>query len=136
MAATCADLVRTRERTTADRRSPKLRAIGHSVDVSEHHAPTFEQWLYDITFDPELPANRQGDLSDEWRRWLRHLFEHEGPMSKADVDRAAMAHQVALANGAVTAVMADLHRTTAFRPIVEVDVWESCIRISIDGGST
>jgi hypothetical protein len=33
--------------------------------------------------------------------------------------------------------LADLHRTTDERPVVEVDVWmESSIRISIDGGFT
>ena len=100
-------------------------------------APTFEQWLQEITFNPESPVDDQGEVSAAWRRWLRHFFEREGPVSKVVVNRAAMSHQVALANDAVTAVLADLHRTTELRPQVEVDVWmESSIRISIDGGFT
>ncbi len=105
--------------------------------VSDHDAPTFEQWLHEITFNPDSPADDQGEVSGGWRQWLRLFFEREGPVSKDVVNRAAMGHQVALANDAVTAVLADLHRTTAFRPVVEVDVWmESSIRISIDGGFT
>jgi hypothetical protein len=100
-------------------------------------APTFEQWLQEITFNPASPADDQGEVSAGWRQWLRHFFEREGPVSQAVVTQAAMRHQVALANDAVTAVLADLHRTTAFRPVVEVDVWmEGSIRISIDGGFT
>jgi hypothetical protein len=100
-------------------------------------APTFEQWVQEITFNPESAVDDQGEASAGWRRWLRDFFEREGPVSKALVKSAAMSHQVALANDAVNAVLADLHRTTAFRPVVEVDVWmESSVRISIDGGFT
>jgi hypothetical protein len=105
--------------------------------VSGYDAPTFEQWLQEITFNPDSPADDQGEVSAAWRHWLSHFFEREGSVSKAVVNRAAMTHQIALANDAVTAVLADLHRTTAFRPVVEVDIWmESSIRISIDSGFT
>ena len=104
---------------------------------SSDDLPSFEQWLQEISYNPNAPVDDPGEVSPGWRRWLRRLFEREGPVSKDVVTRAAMAHQVALANEAVTTVLADLHRTTASRPVVEVDVWmESSIRISIDGGFT
>lgn len=76
-------------------------------------------------------------VSAGWRRWLYRFFEARGPVAKDVVMRAAMEHQVALAEEAVAMVLADIHRTTELRPQIEVDVWmESSIRISIDGAFT
>jgi hypothetical protein len=97
----------------------------------------FDQWMGEISHNPDAPPDDPGVISAGWQRWLRRVFETQGPVAKDVVTRAAMEHQLALANDAVTTVLADLHRTTDARPVVEVDSWmDSSIRISIDGGST
>ena len=110
--------------------------IGQSERVSDPADDSdFERWLQEISQNPGAPDDDPGEVSPGWRRWLRGLFEREGPVSQEVVQRQAMTHHLSLANQAVTAVQADLHRTTAMRPSVEVDIWMgNSIRISIDGG--
>jgi hypothetical protein len=99
--------------------------------------PTFERWMKEISHNPDAPPDDPGTVSAGWRRWLYRFFEARGPVAKDVVMRAAMEHQVALAEEAVAMVLADLHRTTELRPQVEVDVWmDASVRISIDGGFT
>ena len=99
--------------------------------------PIFEEWVRAISHNPTGPANDPGVVSEGWLRWLRRVFDAEGSVSKDVVTRGAVDHQLALANDAANTVLADLHRTTNARPVVEVDVWmDSSIRISIDGGFT
>jgi hypothetical protein len=95
----------------------------------------FERWVERMSDNPNAPADDPGEVSPAWRRWLRRLYDAEGPVPKEVVFGAAMEHQVALANAAVRVVLGDVHHTTTWRPLVEVDVWMgNSIRISIDGG--
>jgi hypothetical protein len=97
----------------------------------------FEKWVREISHNADAPSDDPGLVNDGWMRWLRRFFDERGPVEKEVVTRAAMEHQIAVASEAVRMVLADLHRTTDERPVVEVDVWmESSIRISIDGGFT
>ena len=130
---------RATRRRPADRSASRRRGIGHDGCVSEDGSddPTFERWMQEVSHNSDAPPNDPGTVSAGWRRWLYRFFEARGPVAKEAVMRAAMEHQVALANEAVAVVLADLRRTTELRPQVEVDVWmESSIRISIDGGFT
>jgi hypothetical protein len=96
--------------------------------------PTFEEWVRAISHNPDAPSNDPGVVSEGWRRWLRRVFETHGPVAKDVVMRGARDHQLALASDAAATVLADLHRTTDARPVVEIDVWmDSSIRIAIDG---
>ena len=97
---------------------------------------SFEEWVRAISHNPTAPSNDPGVVSEAWRRWLRSVFDTEGPVPKDVVTRGAVDHQLALANDAANSVLADLHRTTDARPVVEVVWMDSSIRITIDGGFT
>ena len=103
----------------------------------EDPRPGFEDWLRSVTFNADSPEDDQGDVSPANRRWLRRFFEVEGGARRDLVDRAFLKDQVALAKDAASAVLSDLHRTSALRPTVTVDDYEGTgVRIWVNGGYT
>jgi hypothetical protein len=85
-----------------------------------------------VTSNPNLPADDPGQIGAAGVQWLRDVYDTEGPVSRDAVDRAAWAHQIRVANEAVTLVLADLHRTTSRRPVVRVEVLDGSLTIVID----
>jgi hypothetical protein len=93
----------------------------------------FERWLEDISHNPNAPADDPGEVSEDWRRWMRDFFDANGAAPQAQVNRATEEHLLALANNAVAAVLADLQSVTSLRPTVVVDIYDGGVRIAIDG---
>ena len=108
-----------------------------AVAVSESgSSQQFDEWLLRISFNPEAPADDPGEVSAAWRRWMRRFFDEHGAVTPEVVTKAAEAHQLALANEAASAVLADVYSVTSLRPTVVVDAHDHGIRIAIDGGYT
>lgn len=94
--------------------------------------PGFAEWLRSFFhFDDEDP----GEVGAGNRRWLRDYFADSGPVGAEIVSRAFRARQVEVATEAVSAVGADLQRTTSEHPklAVELDQWRG-VRVTVDGG--
>jgi hypothetical protein len=97
--------------------------------------PGFEDWFRSVTVNPDVPED-PGEVSAGGREWLRRFFDAHGPVSREVVSRAVSVDQVVLAEEGVTAVLADLHRTTSLRPSAHVDVMDGVVRIWINDGYT
>jgi hypothetical protein len=105
--------------------------------TQSHDRRGFERWLRTVTRNPLAPADDPGEISPEARAWLQHLFDSAGPVRRDVAVREALAHQLALAEAAVIAVVNDLERTTDLRPGISVATsTENGIRIVINGGWT
>lgn len=80
-----------------------------------------------------MPSKREAAFEE----WLsRPTGEAEGPVTRDAAVTAGLEHQIVLANDAVTAVLADLERTTTYRPAMAVDRFEGAVRITVNGGYT
>jgi hypothetical protein len=102
--------------------------------VQSADRPELRAWLADLYAPDDVTDD---EANAPILRWLRRYFEAEGSVPAEIVWDAFLAHQVALANEAVTAVLADLDRTSTFRATALVDVaWENTIRITINNGYT
>lgn len=63
---------------------------------------SFEDWLAAVYNPEEIPDDR---LNAPTLRWLRGLFDLEGPVPAKRARDAYLAHQLALANEAATAML-------------------------------
>ena len=60
----------------------------------------FDQWVREISHNPDAPPDDPGVISAGWQRWLRRVFETQGPVAKDVVTRAArIADRLILAIG-------------------------------------
>jgi hypothetical protein len=112
---------------------PRMRQDLHVPPTGS--ADDFDKWFALVTA-PGSPDD-PGEVSPAGRRWLRELYDSRGPISREAASSAYLSAQLALANDAVAAVLADLERTSPHRLDVVVDAWEGhSVRIAIDGGFT
>lgn len=76
--------------------------------------------------------NDPGEVSEDWRRWLRHRYDAEGPVPKEIIDRDARAHLLAVVSDAVAAVLADIDRTRSYTPTVVVEEHDGFLCVVVD----
>jgi hypothetical protein len=91
--------------------------------------PDFNGWYEAITSSGEVDPNRAEPI----RRWFLDLYLSQGPVTYEVSEAAFVLDQITLAEEAVAAVLADLHRTSDKRPHVVVDEYELSVRITVDG---
>jgi hypothetical protein len=98
-------------------------------------AHEFEVWYRLVVADDDQPHDMP-EPDQGLRAWLQALFQSHGPVSTEVVQVAFVLDQVALADRAVASVLGDLHRTSSFRPKVNVDDVDGSIRITVNGSYT
>jgi len=77
----------------------------------------FQAWLQAIS--PES-FHEGAFIPNAWLRWLRLVFDQEGPLSRDAVERRANEEIRAAAEGALRRVLDDLERVQGRRPRIEL----------------
>lgn len=101
--------------------------------------PGFEQWLSQLWTSDEDDGDdvTPYDWAPGELRWLRRLYDEEGPLEPEEAWSAFNAEQLRVARAAIDVVMTDLNRTSAIRPRVRVDLFDgTTVRIFLDGSFT
>ena len=113
------------------------RGTRQSGSVTSSDVPIeFDAWMHAVTTNPASPPDDQGELDSAAVQWLRDIYETHGPISREAVEELASAHLTALAHEAIDAVVADLHRTTSYRPSVRFEMMRDSPTVVINDGYT
>jgi len=100
--------------------------------------PGFDDWVE--TLDIDLGEGSGEEDSRRRRavlmRWLKSLYDSQGPLSKDLVEIAFVLDQISRAQDNSAVVLRDIERSGRRCPTIEVDDYCNAVRISIDGSYT
>ena len=95
----------------------------------------FDAWIETLHLGEPDAGGDVGTLPVGAMAFLREVFDSAGPVSQAELRAVGQQREWELAEQAVGLVLADVHRTTALRPVVEIRRIEDDILAVTYGGS-